>query len=146
MRVEAFAGERRGEPVRAFRAVVPHRDRFDRPHAGVGAGEEGGELAGADDQQPLGVGAREIARRQSRGGGGAPDRQPRSVEGGDRRAGDARLQHVEALHRRQAARAVAGKDVDDLGAEEVVGRTRTVVQAGISSVVAVASPGRSIGW
>ncbi len=146
MRAEALRGQALRQPMRALRAVVPHRDRFDRPLAGVGAGEERRERAGADEEQGLRVGAREMARRQRRGGGGAPQRQPRSVHGGERRAGDAGLQDVEAEHGRQAARRIAGKDVDDLHAEKIAGAGAGLVQAGISNAVAAGSPARSISW
>jgi hypothetical protein len=74
--------KRLGDATRALGASVPDRDRLIRSLARMGAREIGRKRSGADDEQALGVLAREVLRRQRRSGGGAPVGQPRSLERG----------------------------------------------------------------
>src|SRR5271166_4592980 len=136
--LEVFAGacrqalglKRRGDAARALRAAVPDNDGLVGSLARMGAREIGCERAGADDEQPLGVLAREVLRRQRRGGGGAPVGQPCSVERGERRARPSRLQHVSSHDRGQAARSIAGKAIDDLRPEIEAGARRALRPGG----------------
>ena len=74
----------------------------DGPLRRMGADQERGERPGADHGHALASRPGEIARRQRRGRGGAPDRQARSVDRRERRAGGAVHQQVGAENAGQA--------------------------------------------
>ena len=114
---KALIDEARRETLGAVRPAIPHRDVIVGPHAGVRPNEMRGERAGADDEEALGVSAHKEACGKRRSRSGAPVRQPRPVERRQGLACPAGLKNVDARDRRQPARAVAGKDVDDLHAE-----------------------------
>ena len=69
----------------------------------MGSREERRAGPGPNDEQALGVRPREMASRERGGGCGAPECKPRPVDRRQRLAGAARLQHVEAGDRGQAA-------------------------------------------
>ena len=122
----ALSGECGGEPASALRGDGS-RPRRARSAAGSRGRAQG---TGASAPAPtissrLRVWRSEVAGGERRSGGGAPQRQPRAVERRQRRAGDARLQRIKPMHRRQAARAIAGKDIDDLGADEILRAAET---------------------
>ena len=109
--------QRRGQRAGAIGRAVPDRDLADRPHRGVRAHELGRQRAGADHQQPRGIGARQIAARQRRGRARAPGGEPGGVHHRQRLAGLGREQQIGAEHGRLAARGVVGEHRDRLDAE-----------------------------
>ena len=84
--------------------------------------QERAQRAGADHQQPRGVLAGEVGGSKRGRAGGAPLRQPRTVDQRLRLAGAAVEQQVEPHHGRLAERIVVGRDGHDLDADMAVGR------------------------
>ena len=120
--VKSGTGQEPRQPFGAFTTVVPQRHARNRPHAGMGAHQAGGQRASPHHQQMAGIGARQKSRRQGRSRCGAQMRQPRAVEYRQRCPGLARLQHIDAKHCGQAEAGIAWKDVDDFGAEPCAAR------------------------
>ena len=114
--VEALRDELVGERGSARGRARPDGDVLDRPRDTMRLGQQPRDPAGADHRQMARARGCEPRRRQRRRRRGAPRRDLVAVDPGERNAGAGVVQDVRRVQPRQAARGVAGRDVDHLDA------------------------------
>ncbi len=99
------------------RRAAPDRHLADRPHLGMHPDQLRRQRARADHQQPRGIGAGQVARREAGSTGSAPLGQHGAVEQRQGGTGRAVQQQILAVDRGQRALAVVGEHRDDLDAD-----------------------------
>jgi len=104
------------QDARPLRPPRPDGDLGEREMRVMGLGQRCRHLPRAQHQQPPAIRPREKGGGQHRGGGGPPVGQGAAVEQRQRRAGHGVREQILRMHRRQAPRRVAGRDMDDLHA------------------------------
>jgi hypothetical protein len=120
LRGQSFVAQHLRHRLRADAAAPPDPQARHVAAVAVRACHVGRQAAGADDQHVLGVGTREVARREQRRGGRAAQRERLAVDDGQRRAAGALEQDVDRVDGGPVALAVAGHHRDELDAERAL--------------------------